>query len=102
MDLKLEPHPEGCVLELKAQPGSRKTELRGVQNGALKVCVTDVAEKGKANKAILQFLRKTLQVRGSQLEIIAGETASQKRLLVRECTPEELIARLRACGVENC
>ena len=61
--------------------------------------MTEVAEKGKANKAILQFLRKTLQVRGSQLEIIAGETDSRKRLLVRECTPEELVARLKACGV---
>ena len=97
----MEPHSEGCVLELKAQPGSRKTELRGLHQGALKVCVTEVAEKGKANKAILQFLRKMLQVRGSQLEIIAGETASQKRLLVRDCSPEELVARLKACGVED-
>src|SRR5690606_25949751 len=100
MNINLEPHPQGCVLELKAQPGSRKTELRGLQNGALKVCVTEVAEKGKANKAILRFLRKVLQVRASQLEIIAGETDSRKRLLIRECTVEEMVGRLEACGVE--
>ncbi len=76
-------HADGVVLEIKAQPGARRDELRGVQDGALKVCVTQVPEKGKANKAIQKFLAKTLGLRGSQGELLSGETGSQKKFLLR-------------------
>ncbi|RCS54352.1 DUF167 domain-containing protein [Bremerella cremea] len=99
MNVNVQPHPLGCVLEIKAQPGARKTELRGLQAGSLKVCVTEVAEKGKANKAIVNFLRKTWKLRGSQLEILSGETSSQKKLLIRNVSPEALVELLIASGV---
>ncbi|MEW4561686.1 DUF167 domain-containing protein [Bremerella sp. JC770] len=101
MDVKLVPHPEGCLLDLKAQPGARKTEFRGIQNGAVKVCVTEVAEKGKANKAILAFLRKAWGMKGSQLEIISGQTASHKRLLIRDLSPQKMLQQLKDCGLTN-
>jgi uncharacterized protein YggU (UPF0235/DUF167 family) len=44
--IALETHPEGVILPVRAQPGSRKNELKGEQAGALKVAVTQVAEKG--------------------------------------------------------
>lgn len=101
MDINVAEHPEGCVLDLKAQPGSRKTELRGIQNGALKVCVTEVAEKGKANKAIVSFLRKAWGLKGSQLEIISGQTTSHKRLLIRDLSPQNVLQLLKDCGLEG-
>ncbi|WP_158261406.1 MULTISPECIES: DUF167 domain-containing protein [Pirellulaceae] len=101
MDINVVDHPEGCVLDLKAQPGARKTEFRGVQNGAIKVCVTEVAEKGKANKAILSFLRKSWGLKGSQLEIISGQTASHKRLLIRDLSPQNVLQLLKECGLED-
>ncbi|PQO42462.1 DUF167 domain-containing protein [Blastopirellula marina] len=101
MNVNVQSHPEGCVLEVKAQPGARKAELRGLQAGMLKVCVTEVAEKGKANKAIVNFLRKTWKLRGSQIEILSGETNSQKKLLIRNVSPEELVQLLVDCGIEN-
>lgn len=101
MPLNLQDLPEGCVLEVKAQPGARKTEFRGVQDGMLKVCVTAVAEKGKANKAILQFLKKTLGLRGSQLQILSGETNSQKRVLVGDYSCKDLAALLEKQGITD-
>ena len=77
------PHAEGR-LSVRAQPGSRRNEIRGQQDGALKVCVTQSPEKGKANKAIVELLSKSLLLRRSQIELISGETASQKRFLIRE------------------
>ena len=49
-------HAEGCILPVRAQPGARRNGVQGEQNGALKVAVTQVAEKGKANKAVLEVL----------------------------------------------
>jgi hypothetical protein len=58
--ISLEPHPDGVILPVRAQPGSRKNELRGEHEGMLKVCVTQAPEKGKANKAVAEFLAKSL------------------------------------------
>jgi len=38
--LSIEPHPEGAILPVRAQPGARRNEIRGEQDGALKVCVS--------------------------------------------------------------
>jgi uncharacterized protein (TIGR00251 family) len=88
--IALEPHSEGVILPVRAQPGARRNELRGEQDGALKVCVTQSPEKGKANKAIIEVLCKNLPLRKSQLELIAGETSHQKRFLVRGIALAEL------------
>ena len=96
--IDLAPHAEGTVLPVRARPGARRNEIRGEQDGMLKVCVTQAAEKGKANKALIALLAKGLSLRKSQLELIAGETSSQKRFLVRDVAPEELARRIRALG----
>jgi len=74
--IAFENHPDGVVLPVRAQPGSRKNELRGEHEGMLKVCVTPAPEKGKANKAIAEFLAKTLGLKKSQIELISGETTN--------------------------
>ncbi len=53
--IDLQPHAEGVILPVRAQPGSRRNELRGEQDGMLKVCVTQSPEKGKANKALGRY-----------------------------------------------
>ena len=92
--IAIEPHAEGSILPVRAQPGARRNEIRGEQAGMLKVRVTQIAEKGKANKAILELLSKQLDLRKSQLALLTGETAPQKRFLVRGITPEELARRI--------
>jgi uncharacterized protein YggU (UPF0235/DUF167 family) len=98
--IQLEPHAEGTVLRVKAQAGARSSALRGQHNGCLKVSVSQIAEKGKANKAILQLLARQLKLRGSQLQLISGPTSSEKRVLVRGITPDEL-ERLLQAALQN-
>ena len=88
--IELKPHPEGTILPVRAQPGARRNEIRGEQDGMLKVSVTQPPEKGKANKALIALLSKELSLRKSQLELIAGQTSHQKQVLVRDVTSEEL------------
>jgi uncharacterized protein YggU (UPF0235/DUF167 family) len=56
--------------------------------------VTQVAEKGKANKALVEVLAKALGLRKSQIELISGSTGSHKRFLVRDVTAEQLAQRI--------
>jgi uncharacterized protein (TIGR00251 family) len=87
-------HPNGSLLPVRAQAGARRSEIRGEQDGALKVTVTQAPEKGKANKAIVETLAKGLGFRKSQIELVAGATSSRKKFLVRNVTREELQRRI--------
>jgi len=92
--IALSDHPEGIVLPVRAQPGASKNGLRGEQNGALKVAVTQIAEKGKANQAVIDALAKGLGLKRSQVELLAGETQRDKRFLIRGVTRDELARRI--------
>lgn len=92
--IALESHRDGVFLPVRAQPGARKSEIRSQQNGALKVSVTQAPEKGKANKAIIAVLSKSLGLKKSQIELTAGASSAKKRFLVRGISVEELQMRI--------
>lgn len=92
--IELEPHEQGCVLPIRAHAGARRSGLGAVHGGMLKVAVTQVAEKGKANKAILELLAAALGLNRSQLELSSGRTSPRKRVLVRGLGVEEVRRRL--------
>lgn len=94
--IRLSDHREGVVLPVKAQPGARKVGLRGEHGGALKVSVTQVAEKGKANEALIEALADGLRLKRSQIELIAGETQRQKQFLIRGISQPDLAERIAA------
>ena len=90
----LVPHPAGVILPVRAQPGARRNALAGIREGQLRVSVTQAAEKGKANRAIVGLLCKALDLRRSEVEFLSGENSRQKRFLVRGMTPAELTRRI--------
>ena len=92
--IQLEPHPLGTVLSVQAHPGAKKNELKGERDGCLKVSVTQIPEKGKANKVIAELLAKSLKLKKSQVELISGETASHKRFLIHDVTPDTLSEKI--------
>jgi uncharacterized protein YggU (UPF0235/DUF167 family) len=98
--IALEPHPQGTILPVRAQPGARRSGVNGEHNGQLKVAVTQVAEKGKANEAIVAVLAAALGLKRSQIELLSGATAGQKKFLVR-ISPAELTSRV-AAAVASC
>jgi uncharacterized protein YggU (UPF0235/DUF167 family) len=92
----LEPHPDGTLLPVRAHAGARRNALGGCQDGCLKVSVTQSAEKGKANKALIAVLCDTLGLRRSQVELVAGAAIPRKKFLVRGIASTELQSRITA------
>src|SRR4051812_28950291 len=80
--LNLEPHPKGGILPVRAHAGARRNAILGVLEGALRVDVTAVPEKGKANRAIVTLLSKALGVPKSAIQLQFGETSPQKRFVI--------------------
>ncbi|MDR2344967.1 MAG: DUF167 domain-containing protein [Planctomycetaceae bacterium] len=81
---------EGVLIDIRAYPGSKRNEIRGIYDGALKVSVTQQPEKGKANNAIRKQLAKYLNVKISQVDLISGETNSTKKFLLRNIKIQDI------------
>jgi uncharacterized protein len=89
------------LLPVRAQPGARKNEIAGWHNGRLKVRVTQIPEKGKANQALSKVLAKTLGISRSQISLVSGETSREKVFLIRQVTAEDLSSRIAAAMPES-
>jgi uncharacterized protein len=98
--IDLTAHPDGVVVAVRAQPGARINAIRGVHNGMLKIAVTQVAEKGKANDALAETLASGLGLKRSQVELAGGATSREKKFLVRGVSVENLAARIEAAVAE--
>ncbi len=94
--INLQPTDHGTLLPVRAQPGARKNAVTGVHDGRLKVAVTQAAEKGKANAALVKVLAAALGIKKSQIELVGGQTSPLKVFLIRGTTMEELQKRLTA------
>lgn len=99
--MDVEEHAEGIVIPIKAQPGASQNALRSVQNGQLRVAVTQVAEKGKANKVLIETIAKELGLKKSAVELVSGPLQPQKKFLLRGITAEELLLKLQSLFPTN-
>ncbi len=75
------------TITVKLTPGAKKNEIQGWEEDlfgekTLKVCVTAIPEKGKANAALIKLLSKEWKIPKSAISIIRGETSRVKVLEV--------------------
>lgn len=94
--VRLESHPDGVILPVRAQPGAKKNAVTGEHDGALKVAVTQAPEKGKANKALVKVIADVLGLRKAQVRLVSGETSTHKKFLLSGTTVESVQATLDA------
>ncbi len=94
--IRVTEHSEGVVLSVRAQPRARKPGVLGEQAGALKLAVSAPPEGGRANAALVDALADLFGVKRSQVELIAGATARDKRFLIRGVARAALERRLSA------
>ena len=73
---------DGVIFKIKVQPGAAKNEIVGVQGDVLKVKINAPPVKGKANRALTDFLAEKLGVKKSEVEIISGHTSKIKKIKV--------------------
>jgi len=90
MTLQLETRETGVILSLKVNPKARQNALTGIHDGQLKISVTAPPEKGKANAAVLKLIATELGLKKGDLELIAGETSQQKKVLIKQTTSQFL------------
>ena len=72
-------------IRVKVIPKSSKTELTGyLPDGTWKVKVGAEPEKGKAYRALCEFVAERLGVAKSRVRVVSGETSHLKRLHIED------------------
>ena len=82
------------VLKIKAFPKSERNAIAGARNGELVVRVRAPAQKGQANKELVKFLAKSLDLTRSEIEILSGDTSRHKIIRLPESARKSLEAVL--------
>lgn len=71
-------------VNVKVIPRSSRSEVTGeMADGALKVKLAAVPEKGKANQELCEVLARHFQVPLRDVELVSGATSSRKRIRIR-------------------
>lgn len=91
-------HADHVRLCVRLTPNGGNDAIDGIEIGAggeayLKVSVSDVPEKGKANKALIALLSRKLDAPKSAISFISGDT-SRKKILRIDGDPEEIVRTL--------
>lgn len=79
--IRLVATPDGraCLLDVKAQPGARKSGPAGAWNGRLKVAVTAPADDGRANEDLARVIAETFGLRRASVQLVSGARSREKR-----------------------
>ena len=83
-------------LNVKVIPNSAKNQVVGWFDGRLKLKVTAQAEKGKANKAVIKLLSKSLRLSPQNIYLVSGDTQSLKVFELSSLNQEQLHQRIDA------
>lgn len=96
-----EPHwiqkePKGTLLRLKIQPQASFTQITGVQGNPprLKIRIAAPPVDGKANEALVKFLKKLFNIPGSHIHILRGETSHSKDILLSDISIQDTESRI--------
>ena len=71
-------NPEAALLHVRVQPNARANAVRGWRGATLRVSVTAVPENGKATRAVIELLARTLDVAPSSINLVRGATSRDK------------------------
>jgi uncharacterized protein len=85
-----------CELKIRVIPRASRAEVRGERGDAITIKLAAAPVKGAANRALLEFLSKRLDLPKSALNIVGGETSRDKRLHIEGL--DEAAARARLLG----
>jgi uncharacterized protein len=70
------------ILTAHVKPNARANKIEWLDQDTIKVWITAVPEKGKANRALIKYLAKELGVTKSRIHLVRGGTASMKQLKI--------------------
>lgn len=81
IDIKEE--KDGISIKISVMPNSSKTFLLGIIDGMLKLKLHALPIEGRANKEVIEFFSKTLNIPKTSISILRGDKNKIKTLLIK-------------------
>jgi uncharacterized protein (TIGR00251 family) len=81
---------ETLLLDIKAVPGSSKSQVAGLSEGRLRIKIAAAPEDGKANTELRAFLAKLLGCPRKDISLLAGGKSRLKTLALPLPVKEKL------------
>lgn len=81
-------------LAVRVRPKSTPQGVAGIHNAHLNIRLNAPAVDGKANRALITFLAKTLRLKKTEVLLVTGEKSRTKVLELSGLTLDEARARL--------
>jgi hypothetical protein len=82
------------ILTCRVHPNAPQNRIEKVQDDQLIVRLNSPPVEGKANKALIKLLAKTLHIAPSRLSLIQGDKSRTKVIVIENMTSEQVIASL--------
>ncbi len=92
LPLYLKLSSKGIILNIRVQPGARKTTWAGVHGQELKLMVQAPPVEGAANQSCLSFLARWFRVKQSEVVLLKGGKSRSKVLLLKGLTLEKCLS----------
>ena len=87
-------------LKVHINPNSKKNEIVGIFDNSLKIKISSPPVDGKANKAIIKFFSKFLNIPKSKIKIEKGDK-SRDKLIAIEGFNESALKKLQEVADAN-
>ena len=82
------------LLKIKVVPGSSRNYIAGWLGESLKIRVTAIPEKGKANDAVVALLADTLKIPKQDVTLSSGASSPRKTFKISGLSHPEIKSRL--------
>lgn len=83
------------IVQFKISAGSGRNRFLGVMaDGTIKVGIEAPPERGKANRELIAWLAKALDIDRGRIAIVAGEHAPRKRIAISGLSAAEIVRKL--------
>ena len=82
------PTSQGYILRLTVVPGAQRTQVVGLYGDRLKLRLAAPPEKGAANRELIDFLARCLNLPKSSLKLTLGAQSRAKVVAVYDLSPD--------------
>jgi uncharacterized protein (TIGR00251 family) len=88
--------PDGAVLNLRIVPRAQKNAIQGELGDALKIRLCAPPVEGAANSALIEFLSETFSLPRARIQLLAGATSRNKRVLLAGLAASAIQSQIQA------
>lgn len=92
----------GAAITVRVTPRAPKNQISGIMaNGIVKIRLNAPPVDGKANQALIHFLSEVLEIKESNIQIVAGDTSRTKIISFIGINGQALNDRILAIADSN-